>query len=290
VAHKEGLFLNQVSLETIPDNLKKERTQRDYYRITHPISPDQEGNYRLKIIEQADEYSFTDWVQLMAVDHHKGSRIGITREGQPFMYEGLHPLPNFRKPVSLYNEEFVEVNLPSGAFHDKILVINWQGFQEGNPQGHTAAEGQPKLSLQRLAPNGTWQSVDWIYPRDEIQESFFLLKNLGPGWDRDGKIRLKATNCQPEKYHRLDTLSSALLVSEMPRVTFLDLLSATKSTSETVLEALHKKDGWFLLLGPEEGVSLLFKGVPITEHMERSFVFVSEGFYIPMPLIRLTSN
>jgi len=290
VTQKEGLYLHRVSLENIPEKLKKEKSQVDYYRLTRSLKADTDGNYRLKISEQATEHSFTDWVQLIALDHRKGTKIGITREGHSFMYEGLQTLSSFQKPSSLYNGESIEINLPSEAFQKGIIAMTWQGFLDGKADDHSAVAGQPKLSLQRQNPQGIWQTVDWVYPRDESQETFFLLKDLGPGWDADRKIKLIASSCDAEKYHRIDSLAWARLISDLPRVTYLDLLSAIKSTGEEVLKALKDKDSRYLFLGPEEAASLVFKGVPIKENMERSFVFVSKGFYIPLPWIRLTSN
>ncbi|MFH0788507.1 MAG: hypothetical protein V2B13_12960 [Pseudomonadota bacterium] len=289
LANKEGLFLSPVSLENIPEKLKKAKALKDYYRITRALVPDSEGNYRLRIVEQAEEHSFTDWVGLTAVDHRKGSKIGITREGRPFIYETLEPLA-IQSPISFYNEETMEVQLPGEAFQRGVLTITWQGFLDGNPEGHSASAGRPQLALQRMNPQGQWQTVDWVYPRDEVQESFFLLKDLGPGWDQGGKIRLAAVSCHPEKYHRLDSLGLARLVAELPQVTHLKLLSATKSTGEAILKALQERDNRYLSLGPEESAGLIFQGTPIKTDMERSFIFVSEGFYIPLPLIRLTSH
>ncbi|MFH0788506.1 MAG: hypothetical protein V2B13_12955 [Pseudomonadota bacterium] len=289
LANKEGLFLSPISFENIPEKLKKEKSLKDYYRIGRPLTPDSEGNYRLKIVEQAEEYSFTDWVGLSIVDHQKDSKIGISREGQPFIYERLESL-SIQAPISFYNEDTTEVRIPTEAFQKGVVAITWQGFLDGTAEGHSSAAGRPQLALQRMNPQGQWQTVDWVYPRDEVQESFFVLKELGSGWDQGGKIRLKASSCHPDKYHRIDTLGVGTLVAELPGAPYLELLSATKSTDETVLKALQKRDGRYIALGPEESISLIFRGAPIKSAMERTFIFVSEGFYIPLPLIRLTSN
>jgi hypothetical protein len=268
----------------------QEKSMRDYYRITRPLIPDADGNYRLKIMEQATEHSFTDWVGLSVVDHRKGTQIGIGREGRPFMYQGLQPLSSFQKPAALYNGDFIEIGLPSEVWQNGLIAVTWQGFLEGKADQHTAAFGQPKLTLQRQDPQGKWQNVDWIYPRDEMQESFFLLKNLGPDWDQENKIRIVASSCDPEKYHRVDEISWGRLMSDSPQVSRLKLLFATKSTGENVSKTLLEKDGQSLTLGPEEAVDLVFEGASIDKDMERSFIFVSDGFYIPLMMIRLANN
>ncbi len=289
LANKDGLFLSPISLENIPEKLKKAKALKDYYRITRALVPDSEGNYRLRIVEQAEEYSLTDWVGLSIVDHQKDSKIGISREGQPFIYERLKSL-SIQAPISFYNEDTTEVRIPTEAFQKGVVAITWQGFLDGTAEGHSRAAGRPQLALQRMNPQGQWQTVDWVYPRDEVQESFFVLKELGSGWDQGGKIRLKASSCHPDKYHRIDFLGVGRPVTELPQVTYLELLSAIKSNGEGIMKALQERDGRYMSLGPEESVSLVFQGTPRKTDRERTFIFVSEGFYIPLPLIRLTSN
>ncbi|MCG6534250.1 MAG: carboxypeptidase-like regulatory domain-containing protein, partial [Syntrophales bacterium LBB04] len=169
LAEKQKAAIFLFSPEHINEKVIKEKTMRDYYRISRPLRPDAEGNYRLKIVEQATEHSFTDQVRLMALDHPKDKKIGITREGQPFMIEEIQPLSTFAKPTSLYHGEFIEIKLPSEAFQKGFVALTWQGFQDGMAEGHSSAAGQPKLSLQRHDPQGIWQTVDWVYPRDEVQ-------------------------------------------------------------------------------------------------------------------------
>lgn len=290
LAEKQNTAIFLFSPEHISQKIIREKSMVDHYRISRPLVPDADGNYRLKIVEQATERSFTDWVKLMAVDHRKDEKIGISREGQLFMYEILQPLSSFQKPASLYNGEFIEITLPSEAFRKGLLSIAWQGFQDGQPKDHTAASGQPRLSLQRQDPQGIWQTVDWVYPRDEVQKSFFLLKDLGPEWDKGNKIRIVSSSCEPEKFHRVDKLFWGHVLSELPKVTYLSLVSALKGSEEDVLEILNQKDGKALFLGPQEEATLTFKAKPTEAGLERSFIFISEGFYIPLPLVRFTLN
>ncbi|MBA4394066.1 MAG: hypothetical protein C0407_10980, partial [Desulfobacca sp.] len=290
LAEKQQTTIFLFSPEHISEKVIKEKAMRDYYRINRPLTPDAEGNYRLKIVEQATEHSFTDQVRLIALDHPKDRKIGITREGQPFVLNGIQPLSPFNNPASLYHGEFIEIKLPSEAFQKGFLALSWQGFQDGKAENHSFAAGQPKLSLQRQDPQGIWQTVDWVYPRDEVQESLFLLKALGPDWDKDNMIRIVASSCEPEKFHRVDQLSWGKVSSKLPRVSDLSLISAVKGNGETVMESLHHKDGKALYLGPQEEALLIFKGKPLEIGMERSFIFVSEGLYIPLPLFRIAER
>jgi hypothetical protein len=239
IAEKDDFFLHRVSLDTIPEKLAGERSYRDYYRITRPLKTDEAGHYRVKIIEQASEHSFTDHIELLAVDHSTDSYAGITRGGKPFVYRTLKPVESWTdldgkdystgQSAGLYNGEGLELSLPEEAFRGGILAITWQGFRDGQGVGHTAASGRPKLSLQRQNPQGIWQTVDRVYPRDEVSQVFFILKDEGPGWDTDGKIRLIATSCVPMKFHRIDRIAWGNSINEVLSVKSLPLISALKS-------------------------------------------------------------
>jgi hypothetical protein len=289
LAAEKGTALYLFSPEHITGKVIREKSMTDHYRISRPLVPDARGNYRLKIVEQATERSFTDWVGLTAVDHRRGTQIGIDREGKPFLYEGISAL-SIKTPVALYNEEFLEMILPDQAFKNGFLSVSWQGFLDGNPEGHDRVAGRPQLALQRMDFQGKWQTVDWVYPRDERQDSFIRLKDPGPGWDRGNRIRILASSCEPEKFHRVDKLAWGKVLSELAGVTYLSLVSAIKGTGEDVMETLLQRDGKALFLGPQEEATLIFRGDPIQEGLQRSFIFVSEGFYVPMPTVKFVSK
>jgi hypothetical protein len=292
IASSEGLFLQQVSVRNLSGQLKRERSYRDYYRINKSFKVDGEGNYRLKIREQASERSFTDVVELWVVDHRPGLQTGVTRSGKLFFYEELKSLeflPMRAGGTGLYDGEGIEVTLPKEAFSSGLLAVEWQGFRESEGKGRTASVGRPRLSLQRRDPNGIWQTVDWIYPRDEIEQAFFVLEDLGSGWDDGGKIRLVATSCHVEKYHRIDRIAWGKRLKETPVGASLALISAVKSGGEDVRKQLLLADGESVFLGSEEEVNLRFQSRPLEKSFERTFVFVSEGFYIPAPMIRLAA-
>jgi hypothetical protein len=298
-AESDGLFLHRVSLESIPDKLRKERSYSDYFKIGNYAKP-VDGNYLLKVVEQASEHSFTDFIQLLALDHRRGTTAGITRDGKPFLYKTLMPVGSLNdlngkgyssgRGIALYNDEGMEIQLPPEAFSSGILAVNWQGFLDGQGEGHTVAQGRPKLSLQRKDPQGIWQTVDWVYPRDEMQQTFFLMDNRSAGWDKDGKVRLVASSCINDKYHRIESLQWGNAITDNISASSLPLVSALISGSEDVLNKVRSSDGESLHLGPGEEVSLIFKSSPLDEGLERTLIFVSEGFYVPVPMIHFAEN
>ncbi len=300
LAEKDGVFLHQVSLVNIPEKFRKSRSYRDFYMITKALIPDSDGNYLLKIKEQESEHSFTDIVELLFVDHKAENMVGITRGGNPFLYKTLNMIDNWNdlkgnacdpgQSMGLYNDDGLEIKIPQEAFSSGVLAITWQGFQVGKGSGHATGDGRPKLSLQRKRADGSWQTVDWVYPRDEVQQSFFVLEDLGAGWDDGGKVRLIAKSCLPEKYHRIDQIAWSKCLREVPLVESLSLVSAIKSNEENVRAQLLAADGNSLRLGPKEEVLISFKSIPLEERMERTVFLITEGFYIPVPMIRLTQN
>ena len=288
-ADRDGLFLQQVSLKNISPELMEQRSYRDYYRINGRLAIDADGYYRAKVREQAYERSLSDQFELWAVDHPAGSRTGVTQNGRLFNYEEIIPLTATAQPNGrgLYDKDVLEVALPAAAFGNGVLAIDWQGFQNGDGRGKSASTGKPRLDLQRLGPDGIWQTVDYVYPRDEIQQSYFILDDLGEGWDSSNTVRLAATSCHPEKYSRIDTVGWARYMPETPTAVHLPLVSAVTSRGDDVRQKALKADGDSIFLGPDEEVTLKFKSYPTAEGMERSFVFVSQGVYVPMPMILL---
>ncbi len=298
-ADRDGLFLHQVSLDTIPDKLKKERSYSDYYKIGNNAKP-VDGNYRLKIVEQASEHSYTDFIELLALDHSPGTAAGITRDGKVFHYNTLTPVESLtdlngkiyspEKGIDLYDTAGIEIKLPYKAFSSGILAINWQGFLDGQGEGHTAAQGRPKLSLQRKDPQGIWQTVDWVYPRDEMQQSFFFMEQQGAGWDKEGIVRLVASSCINDKFHRIQSIQWGHAITDDMSVTALTLVSALTSDSADVLKKVRSSDGESVHLGPGEEMSLVFKSSPLGEGLVRTLVFVTEGFYVPVPIVHFAEN
>jgi hypothetical protein len=73
-------------------------------------------------------------------------------------------------------------------------------------------------------------------------------------------------------------------------VASLKLVGALTSDSEDVLKKVQSSDGESVHLGPGEEVSLTFKASPLDEGLQRTLVFVSEGFYVPLPMMRFAEN
>jgi hypothetical protein len=92
------------------------------------------------------------------------------------------------------------------------------------------------------------------------------------------------------KFHRIDRIAWGNSINEVLSVKSLPLISALKSGSEDRLRILESADSDRLHLGPGEEVTLTFKSKPLDEGRERTFIFVSEGFYIPLPMIRFAGN
>ncbi len=288
-ADRDGLFLQPVSLENMSRAFISRKSYRDYYQINSRFAVDPDGYYRAKVREQAYERSLTDQIELWAVDHPVGTRTGITRNGRLFQYEEILPLTGSAQTgeAALFDKEVLAVTLPLAAFGKGFLAVDWQGFQNGDGRGKTSSAGKPKLFLQRLNPDGVWQNVDYVYPRDEIQRSFFILDDLGAGWDKGNTVRLVATSCHTEKYHRIDGVGWAEFLPETPTARHLPLVSAVTTKGDDVRLKALEADGDSIFLGPDEEVFLKFKPYPASEGMERSFIFVSQGVYVPMPRVLL---
>lgn len=180
--------------------------------------------------------------------------------------------------------------MPAPLTEDRVLIVDWQGFRDGDGRQKSASRERPRLALQRQAPDGTWQVMDWAYPRDESQRTELVLDNLGDGWDRDATVRLVASSCEQDKYHRVDAVALAALHGETPAANRLPLLVAQTTEGEDVrLQALHADSDAFLL-GPGEEVELRFAApYSLSVDRKRTFIFMSKGIYVPMPMIILAT-
>lgn len=284
-ASMEGIYLQPVDVTNLSPELQRSRSYRDFYQLTHRPRVDEDGNYRLMVREQDLEFSFSDLLELWAVDHQPDSQVAVTRSGQLLSYSELFDLPV--TPQQMYNDDILDIALPASAFNSGLLAIDWQGYQDGNGLDRTSAAGRPQLILQRLDPDGLWQTIDWSYPRDESQISYFVLEGLGEGWDGTGMVRLLARSCHKEKYHRVDAVSWGHYLPETPVSAKLELSSAIKTGGADVRQLALYADGEAILLAPEEEIHLKYRAVPEIDGLVRSYVFASEGVYIPMPKVKL---
>ncbi len=300
-----GLTVVNMSPESIPSELGRKKTYRDYYHILNEPRKTDDGDYLLKIVERAGEYSFTDLVQLQAVPIGPGKKAGVTRQGHFFLYDQLQEVASFGQIVSyfhdntfdengplsigLYDRQGIELKLPAEAFAHGVLAVTWQGFLTGTSEDHSSSPERPRLSLQRQDPAGVWRIMDWSYPRDEISQAMFLLEPLGTGWDGAKKVRLIVTNCLPQKFHRLDKVQWAKVDLKRPGVIDLELFSAMLS-GHNQRQLLLAADNNYLRLGPNEEIGLRFDAERITLRKSYEYFFVSEGFYIPAPHISVATT
>ncbi len=294
LAKKDGLFLQRLSVTDLPDSLVEKKSYPDYYLLKNRPAVDTEGNYRIMIKEQENERSFSDLLDLRMIDHSPGTRVGVTRGGEVVEYRDLKKADIKNNPsgaAGLFNGQTIEIILPPEAFSNGVLAVDWQGFQDGSSKGHTNAAGiKPRISLQRKDPDGQWRIMDWAYPRDEKDRSFFRLDHMESGWDAGSTIRLVATSCHSGKYHRIDEISWDRLENDELKMESLALVSALTQDGEEVGQAAIKADGKSIFLGPEEKILMTFKAEEQPKGVERSFVFVSRGVYIPMPGIRFAEK
>jgi hypothetical protein len=190
--------------------------------------------------------------------------------------------------LALYNGESVELHLPAEAFNGGVLAFTWQGFLEGAAAGHLAAQGQPKLTVEYRDEAGQWQTIDWVAPRDEGQDSHVLLDV--PGVRRETTVRVVATSCQPEKYHRIDRITLARRAASSPLELTLALRAATTLDGTDALALLASPDGATLHLGPGDGVDLSFEAPRLETGTKRAFFVSADGFYVPVPMLRLAAE
>ncbi len=267
---------------------------RDYLALAKPLVAEN-GKYKLQINEAASDESFTDYLQLKTVDHAANVKVAPDNFGNIFAYRPANLFPpvtavsnlgiNVLNAVSsddgqgfnAYSQDYVDVDfgnvdISSGG----RLVLKMQGFRKGTGTPKPFV-GPPAVVVQSLI-GGVWTEVGRMFPRFEWDVCAFDVSSFGIAPGAPVKIRLFSIS-HDLKYSNIDYVAMETGPEPAKTVSIAPLTGATYSSS-SVFDKLNVADNLYANLKPGNHMNLEF-AVPGQAASTRSFVFVSEGYYIP---------
>ncbi len=267
----------------------------DYYLLQKPLVS-WNGSYHLEVREIDAEESWTDSVNLLAVDHDDGVSVAPDEKGNVFAYETeslAGPIyavssagPDAGPAISgrdgcgfpLYGEEYIEVDFGMiDVSRGARLVLRVKGFEAGQGENKPYV-GPPAIVVQTMDPSGNWVERGRLKPRFDWSECAFDLSPYLPDFAESSKVRLYSIS-HGTKYHEIDFVGLSTGAEPAKAVRNLSLVSAGQS-GKNVLSTLRRPDGKYVHMRPGDKMSLGFE-IGNQRLPSRDFIFVSKGYYIP---------
>ncbi len=271
------------------------REYTDFYLLQKDLVA-QENVYRLEVREIESEVSFTDYAGLVAVDHDENVAVGPDDRGNVFAYRpeelvvpqvafsnsGADVTSKIGSPDNsgfhAYADDFVQVDF--GGVDVSLgarLVLRVKGFVQGEGAWKPYT-GPPAVVVKTLDEGGKWVERGRLKPRFEWSECVFDLSPFLP--DRNGEIKVRLESVSHKcKYHEIDFAGLSPGPEPVKAVRNLPLLSADLG-GEDISSLLNSSDNRYVTMSKGGKFSLSFAEEPQTL-ARRSFLFVSEGYYIP---------
>lgn len=268
----------------------------DYYLLQKPLVA-QGNQYKLEIREVESEDSWTDFIGLLAVDHHPDVAVAPDGKGNVLAYRPAHLV----KPLTAvsnaggdllaalsgkdnsgfkaYSGDYVELDFGVGDVSNGArLLLRVKGFLQGEGEVKPFI-GPPAIVVQVRDSNAAWQEIGRLNPRFDWSEGAFDLSPYLPGPAGNLKIRLTSIS-HDTKYHEIDL--AALAVGPQPKVTVtnLQLQSATHGGTD-VLRLLSFSDNEYVQMASGNKFAVSFANQPPQLGLVRDFILVSEGYYVP---------
>jgi len=267
---------------------------RDYYALQKPLVA-AEGKYKLQINEVASDESFTDYVELKTVDHAADVKIATDNFGNIFAYKPAGLIP----PVSAISNSGADVlgmvNQDDGLGFDAYstdyvdvdfgnpdisaggrLVLKVKGFNQGIGAARPFI-GPPAVVVQSEI-GGVWTEVGRFQPRFQWAECAFDLNTFSIDPANGIKLRLYAIS-HGVKYHIIDYVAVETGPEPEKSVTTAPFSNAIFE-GNSVVDQLNVADNQYAHLLPGNHMNIEFDE-PAQSLAVRSFVFISEGYYIP---------
>ncbi len=273
----------------------------DYYLLQTPLVT--QGNiYNLEIREIEREDSWTDFTGLTAVDHASDVAVGTDDKGNISAFRpdeliapvtavsnsgsDVNSLINTKDDsgFNAYSEDYIEINFGNvDVSQGARVLLRVKGFISGTGEDMPFI-GPPAVIVQTLQ-GGAWQEIGRLKPRFEWSEEVFDLSPYLPDSGGDRKIRLY-TISHGQKYHEIDYVALSTGPEPAFEIKQLALVSAEFNNGD-VLNILNYSDNNYLEMTLGDRFSVSFASEPQTL-AERDFIFISEGYYIPVSKAKVT--
>jgi len=268
----------------------------DYYKLEKKLA-ERDGFYPLMLEEVRNEISHTDMLSLWVVDHASGTKVLCDTDGRIMTYRSmLNPLEanisngagtgqirslgsRDGKGWRAYNNDSIDIvfgGLKEAG--DAKLIVYWKGFQDGAGKEENACSlSRPSLKVYVKSGN-EWKEAGKVYPRMEWAHSVVDISGL-TGLTGKVTLRITASSCHRDKYHLVDFIGLGFGGTEQARVIKLAPAMVFHSTLGDVTAKISVSDDSSVEMVPGEKMTVSFPYTEKTTGSERSFIFVSEGYY-----------
>jgi parallel beta-helix repeat protein len=294
-------YVQDNTILTESERLGTQGPVTDYYRLRQSLVP-VAGEYRLLIREFENERTYLDAVELIAVDHPAGTRVGATPGGTVFLYSREHqPIGAVDKngddvleriaaeDGNLYQSSgpgTMRVRFSPAESEEGQLVITSPApagdsmFIEGGvppPQkkGNVGASVRVDVEDQ----NGNWHWGDVLPARGNPEDALWLLCNAA-GSLPDGELDVRL---RWQDGLEIDQLAMYEVSAASRQITRLEASSATHSQFGDVLSTVTAvSEGSASVLTPGQQIEISFPtdACPsLPKGWRREFILRSHGYY-----------
>jgi hypothetical protein len=243
----------------------------------------------------ASDESFTDYIQLNAVDHAADVMVAPDNFGNIFAYKPA----NLISPVSAvsnlginvldsvgledghgfnaYSQDYIDIDFGNADISAGArMVLKMKGFLDGTGISKPFV-GPPAVVIQSLI-NGVWTEVGRMRPRFDWDVCAFDVSTFSLDPASGVKFRLFSIS-HGLKYTNIDYVAIETGAEPAKTVSVAPLSSAVFG-GKNVLDLLNNADNQYTNLLPGNHMNLEFMASPQSA-AARSFIFTSEGYYIP---------
>ena len=294
-----------------------EKEFTDYYTLREPMLP-KDGDYSLELMEVTAETSYTDLVQLMAIDHASNVNIASDENGDIWTYsspsqpisaadnDGVDVISQIASADSDgfkgYNDDYISLDFGDLEVTDSaVLVLRIISFKDDGEMGDPTGV-RPYIFVQTQNGGGDWVTRHSFSPHNNWA---IIACNLAEYLTSNNMVRLYVTSCHTGVYQFIDyvgldtSAQSPVTIHTLSPTSAVhsstggvpDKISVTEiqtlvsgaveySISGDILDKISTSDDDYASMTPGEKMTLIFP-VPDMSGEVRDFVLVAEGYYIP---------
>jgi hypothetical protein len=255
----------------------------DYYRLEKtPVK--RHRKYSFLLSEFANDHSYIDRVNLIAIDHEADVRIAIAPDGEILTYK--NPTPPISAVDNYGNNRLNEINSMNGNVSDPTtyfqgypndyLILNFG--QVSSPNAKLILRDDQKkatdecILVQFKNSSNEWQTVDVIIPRAYWSTEGV---NLSPYVVQGQELLVRLYWQQP---HRVDYVGLDTTQPSDYDIHYGNLISAIHSTQGDVKALLAQSDNQYAEILSGQQIELKFT-MSINSKPARTFVFYTKGRY-----------
>ncbi|MCK4257074.1 T9SS type A sorting domain-containing protein [candidate division WOR-3 bacterium] len=249
----------------------------DPYKLTQSlVETEPPRRYKLEIREEETEHSFFDMVSLKVVDHLEDVEIGVNVENEIISVSIAHT------PVSAISggDDYADVLSNDTTWFEgcegDTMVVEFGIIDEVDDKElwlESDKSGYP-ISIEIEGEDG-WVYVTSVFPRDNF--SNIPITSLSELIDNEEALTLRLVWFAD---HNLKTIRIVQPGDELLLERTSSLVFAIHSRLGNVKQMLLNEDENYVDVLPGDTLRLIFAFLPKLPRWTRSFVFVSNGYYI----------